>query len=164
MIGALRSIYDTFPDEAESQYEMASRKERAAWIAEFMEWKTENEVEPEKELSALIELYVDNGVRKFADLEWPDKIVLTAAYIAAFPAEHSQDLLTDLGEVDLPTEIAKTMANIATEQMFSVPNEKTAVKFMHLITAAFINACAENLQEDFDEIIKKQERDFFDAD
>lgn len=158
MIGALRSIYDTFPDEGETLYEMASRKERAAWIAEFMEWTSENEVGPEKELDALIELYVNNGVRKFADLEWPDKIVLTAAYIAAFPKEHSQDLLTDLGEVDLPTEIAKTMANIATEQMFSLPNEKTAVKFMHLITAAFISACAENLQEDFDEAIKQHER------
>jgi len=163
MIGALRSIYDTFPDEAETQYEMSSRKERAAWIAEFMEWKNEERVGPEKELTALIELYINNGVRNFLDLEWPDKIVLTAVYIAAFPKEHSQDLLTDLGKVDLPTEIARTMANIATEQMFSLPNEKTAVKFMHLITAAFINACAENLQEDFDEILKKQEREFFDG-
>tara|TARA_X000001382_G_scaffold114610_1_gene93023 strand:- start:561 stop:1049 length:489 start_codon:yes stop_codon:yes gene_type:complete len=160
MIGRLWSMYDTYPEDAETPYEIASGKERAAWIAEFMEWKTEAQVGPEKELTALINLYVDNGVRIFIDLDWPDKIVLTAAYIAAFPKEHSQDLLTDLGDVDLLTEISKTMENIAMEQMFSQPNEKTAVKFMHLITAAFMNACAENLQEDFDEIIKKNERQF----
>ena len=54
------------------------------------------------------------------------------------------------------------MANIATEQMFSLPNEKTAVAFMHLITAAFVNTCAESLQEQIDEVIENQKCDFSD--
>jgi hypothetical protein len=165
------SIWDTYPSnpvDYETPYELASRKERAGWITEYMEWRAAARNWPrpaglEGELLALIHLYVNNGVSKFSELEWPDKIVLTAAYIGAFPEKYSDDLISDLGdEIDLLTEIANTMANIATEQMFSLPNEKTAVAFMHLITAAFVNTCAESLQEQIDEVIENQKCDFSD--
>ncbi len=148
-------FYKKGDEDWEPEYFASTVGERRKWYADHLEFKPKIDVKDE--LRALVEIYAQRGVTAVGELDYPERVALTAAYIGQIPEGEADDIVTDLRGIDLPKAIAKVMGEIASNLMFAIPNqptdEKAAIKFTHLLMNEIVNYCADGVQDEFDIVV-----------
>ena len=150
-------FYKKGDDDWEPEYFASTVQERRNFYAEHLQFK--NKIDVKDELRALVEVYAQRGVTAVGELDYPERVALTAAYIGQIPEDEADDIVTDLRGIDLPKTIATFMGEIASNLMFAIPNQpsndKASVEFAHLLMNEIMNYCVDGVQDEFDIVVSR---------